>query len=104
MMNMLIFGDNDFVNKAVELFDREEEVSVVIKGWRKKLLWTYVKELVGVSDSDGELTKSKFGYIIRLFWLGPLMACYGLALEKKMRVRINEAEDKQSASLIFYRP
>ena len=100
-MSVLVFGDSNFVSKAAELFDAEENVSIVIKGWRKKLLLPYVREVGGVPDSGGELTKPKFGFIVRLFWLGPLMACYGLALERNMHVNIKEAENNQSATLIF---
>ncbi len=100
-MKNLVFGESGFVNKAEELFNSEKEVAIVINGWRKKLLLPYVRELIATSHSGDELTNPKFGYIVRLPWLGPLMVCYGLALERKMYVKIIETEDKRSATLIF---
>ena len=99
----VVFGEWGFMQKADELFERSGKVEIILKGWRNKFLLLYVKELMGFPlDSEESKKTRKFRYIIRLFWLGPLMGCYGLALERRMSVDIKEFKDENFVIIEFW--
>jgi hypothetical protein len=41
---MVEFGQTQFVQRATELFEREEAVSILLIRWRKRFLLPYVRD------------------------------------------------------------
>ena len=94
----VVFGERHFLKKVDDLLDKNDNVQIILEGWRNKFLLPSVKELMGFSLNSQESKKArKLKYLIRLFWLVPLIRCYGLALEKKMIVDIKEFSDENFA-------
>ena len=99
----IVFGEPGFMRKVELLFAKNDRVEVILKGWRNRFLLPYVKELIGYSPKTNQKKSPRFDFFIRLLWLGPLMACYGLALEKKMDVNIIEIREDHFAVIVFER-
>jgi len=102
-MAKLVFGEKNFVSKAIDMFDSEDEIVILLNWWRRKLLCRYVKELLNVPLNPREkvVKGRKLRYLVRLFWLGPLMACYGLALENKMTTNVKELQEDNCMIISF---
>ena len=100
----VVFGERHFLKKVDELFEKNDNVQIILEGWRNKFLLPSVKELMGFSLNPKESKKArKLKYLIRLFWLGSFMGCYGLALEKKMVVDIKEFSEENFAVIEFWK-
>ena len=105
MNTILILGQKNFLNKAIDLFERENEIDLKIQGWRKKYLMKYILELLYLTTKpEDQINQARLiRYLIRSFWLWKIGVLYGLALEKKMAIKLISSSDKDNAAVIRFR-
>lgn len=90
------YGDIYRTMKSLDVVD--EKVSLVIQGWRWKLLMPYIcyfmENAVQKPEKYKNIKINKFGWTVRAFWLSQLLTLYKIALDKKKEVYIKHLANK----------
>jgi hypothetical protein len=91
-MKTIVVGERGYIRRAADTATREEDARFILRGWRKKILFSYIHDVL--KDAQHVQPPAKFakttpwGWAIRSHWLALLLTFRQMALKTGKTVKV----------------
>ena len=91
-MKTIVIGERGYVRRAATILEREEDIRFILRGWRRKILFPYIHEVLKNAQQIQPPAKfaktTPWGWAIRGHWLALLGTFHQMALSSGKTIKI----------------